>query len=220
MIYCDLRPENILLDLTGHIALCDFGLCKIDIKDEDRTKFYRTPEYLAPELLLGHEYTKSVDFWTLGILLYEMLTGLPPFYDKEANDMCEKIIQEPLEFPSHEIVPTAARDLLTRLLDRDPQSRLGANGADEIKAHYFFSNIDWCRLLQKEYEPAFKPSMIDVLDTSNFDKKRRRLEDSLVKDKALSQPMQDQFAGWSYNQPVAGFGDTVTYSSFPRTIPE
>lgn len=114
---------------------------------------------------LGFYSTKCTYVYTLldyklQSLTGDRLTGLPPFYDKEANDMCEKIIQEPLEFPSHEIVPTAARDLLTRLLDRDPQSRLGANGADEIKAHYFFSNIDWCRLLQKEYEPAFKPSMV------------------------------------------------------------
>ena len=76
--------------------------------------------------------------------------------------MRKKIIQEPLKFPSHDIVPAAARDLLTRLLDRDPQRRLGANGASEIKAHDFFSNIDWCKVLQKEYEPAFKPNIVHI----------------------------------------------------------
>lgn len=134
VIYRDLKPENILVDYAGHIALCDFGLCKLDMKDEDKTNtFCGTPEYLAPELLHGHGYTKAVDWWTLGVLLYEMLTGLPPFYDENTNEMYRKILAEPLHFPGPEIVPPAARDLLTRLLDRDATRRLGTNGASEIK---------------------------------------------------------------------------------------
>lgn len=161
VIYRDLKPENILLDYTGHIALCDFGLCKLDMRDEDRTNtFCGTPEYLAPELLLGQGYTKSVDWWTLGVLLYEMLTGLPPFYDENTNEMYRKILQDPLQFPGPEIVPAAAKDLLQRLLDRNPERRLGANGAAEIKAHHFFANIDWRKLLQRKYEPSFKPNVV------------------------------------------------------------
>ncbi|KAI9741836.1 MAG: hypothetical protein M1834_000224 [Cirrosporium novae-zelandiae] len=210
VIYRDLKPENILLDYTGHIALCDFGLCKLDMKDEDRTNtFCGTPEYLAPELLLGHGYTKTVDWWTLGVLLYEMLTGLPPFYDENTNEMYRKILQEPLHFPGHEIVPPAAKDLLTRLLDRNPEKRLGANGASEIKAHHFFHAIDWRKLLQRKYEPAFKPSVVDALDTANFDREftSEAPMDSYVDGPVLSQTMQQQFAGWSYNRPVAGLGD-------------
>lgn len=177
VIYRDLKPENILLDYTGHIALCDFGLCKLDMKDEDRTNsmytpnvpsgpanlslaFCGTPEYLAPELLTGAGYTKTVDWWTLGVLLYEMLTGLPPFYDENTNDMYRKILTEPLHFPGPEIVPPAARDLLTRLLDRNAEKRLGAKGAAEIKAHYFFHSIDWRKLLERKYEPSFKPNVV------------------------------------------------------------
>ncbi|KAJ9302166.1 hypothetical protein DTO271G3_1032 [Paecilomyces variotii] len=225
VIYRDLKPENILLDYTGHIALCDFGLCKLDMKDEDRTNtFCGTPEYLAPELLMGNGYTKSVDWWTLGVLLYEMLTGLPPFYDENTNEMYRKILQEPLTFPSHDIVPAAARDLLTRLLDRDPQRRLGANGAADIKAHHFFSNIDWRKLLQRKYEPSFRPNVVDARDTANFDREftSEAPTDSYVDGPVLSQTMQQQFEGWSYNRPVAGLGDaggSVKDPSF-GSIPE
>ncbi|KAE8155834.1 kinase-like domain-containing protein [Aspergillus caelatus] len=225
VIYRDLKPENILLDYTGHIALCDFGLCKLDMKDEDRTNtFCGTPEYLAPELLLGNGYTKTVDWWTLGVLLYEMLTGLPPFYDENTNDMYRKILQEPLTFPSTDIVPAAARDLLTRLLDRDPQRRLGANGAAEIKSHHFFANIDWRKLLQRKYEPSFRPNVVDARDTANFDREftSEAPQDSYVEGPVLSQTMQQQFEGWSYNRPVAGLGDaggSVRDPSF-GSIPE
>ncbi|KAL1296948.1 hypothetical protein AAFC00_004552 [Neodothiora populina] len=210
VIYRDLKPENILLDYTGHIALCDFGLCKLDMKDEDKTNtFCGTPEYLAPELLHGTGYTKTVDWWTLGVLLYEMLTGLPPFYDENTNDMYRKILAEPLHFPGPEIVPPAARDLLTRLLDRDANKRLGVNGAAEIKAHPFFHSIDWRKLLDRKYEPSFKPNVVDERDTENFDREftSEAPADSYVDGPMLSSTMQQQFAGWSYNRPVEGLGD-------------
>lgn len=179
VVYRDLKPENILLDYSGHIALCDFGLCKLDMKDEDRTNsedsffendvtltsclaFCGTPEYLAPELLLGQGYNKTVDWWTLGVLLYEMLTGLPPYYDENTNDMYRKILSEPLHFPGPEIVPPAAKDLLEKLLDRRPEHRLGAKGPSEIKAHQFFHSIDWRKLLQRKYDPTFRPNVVCI----------------------------------------------------------
>ena len=163
VIYRDLKPENILLDYQGHIALCDFGLCKLEMKDEDRTNtFCGTPEYLAPELLLAQDYNKTVDWWTLGVLLYEMLTGLPPFYDKVVNDMYRKILHEPLHFPDEDVVPSVARDLLTKLLNRNPAERLGANGSAEIKSHPFFNSVDWRKLLQRKYDPAFKPNVVRI----------------------------------------------------------
>ena len=123
----DLKPENILLDYQGHIALCDFGLCKLNMKDQDKTDtFCGTPEYLAPELLLNQGYSKVVDWWTLGILLYEMLTGLPPYYDEDVPKMYRKILQDPLRFP--EGFDRDAKDLLIGLLSRDPDRRLGCNG--------------------------------------------------------------------------------------------
>lgn len=109
---------------------------------------------------MGQGYTKTVDWWTLGVLLYEMLTGLPPFYNENTNEMYRKILAEPLHFPGPEIVPPAAKDLLIKLLDRDPEQRLGARGAAEIKAHPFFHSIDWRKLLQRKYEPTFKPNVV------------------------------------------------------------
>jgi serum/glucocorticoid-regulated kinase 2 len=208
VIYRDLKPENILLDYQGHIALCDFGLCKLDMKDEDQTNtFCGTPEYLAPELLLGRGYNKTVDWWTLGVLLYEMLTGLPPFYDENTNEMYRKILSEPLHFS--DVVPPAAKDLLIKLLNRNPDERLGANGSAEIKAHPFFHAIDWRKLLQRKYEPTFKPYVVDAMDTDQFDPEftSQAPQDSVVEDSALSQTMQNQFHGFSYNRPIAGLSD-------------
>ncbi|KAF3160334.1 hypothetical protein TWF106_002733 [Orbilia oligospora] len=203
VIYRDLKPENILLDYTGHIALCDFGLCKLNMKEDDKTNtFCGTPEYIAPELLLSQGYTKTVDWWTLGVLLYEMLTGLPPFYDENTNEMYRKILTDPLLFHGPEIVPQDARDLLEKLLNRDPTKRLGANGAAEIKNHKFFDSIDWKRLVQKKIQPTFKPAVENALDTTNFSPEftGEAPADSVIEgDARLSESDQIQFEGWSYH---------------------
>ncbi|QLQ78125.1 hypothetical protein HG537_0A03720 [Torulaspora globosa] len=198
VIYRDLKPENILLDYQGHIALCDFGLCKLNMKDKDKTDtFCGTPEYLAPELLLGQGYSKAVDWWTLGVLLYEMLTGLPPYYDEDVPKMYKKILQEPLRFPDG--FDRDAKDLLIGLLSRDPKRRLGYNGAEEIKRHPFFCQLSWKRLLMKGYIPPYKPPVTSAIDTSNFDQEftREKPIDSLV-DEFLSESVQKQFGGWTY----------------------
>lgn len=198
IVYRDLKPENILLDYQGHIALCDFGLCKLDMKKDDKTAtFCGTPEYLAPELLVGHGYTRVVDWWTLGVLLYEMLTGLPPYYDNDVPKMYKKILQDPLRFPDG--FDEDAKDLLVKLLNRDPAKRLGANGSAEIKKHPFFSQLSWKRLVLKGYIPPYKPSVESTLDTSNFDAEftNERPVDSVVND-FLSESVQKQFGGWTY----------------------
>lgn len=175
VVYRDLKPENILLDYQGHIALCDFGLCPLEMKDENDTDagidpdtFPDTLEYRAPELLIGHAGDQTVDWWTLGILLYEMLTGYTPFYDETTNEMYRKIMSEPLHFPGDSIVPPAAKDILTRLLSRSPIERLGANGSAEIKAHPFFNGIDWERMLNRDYEPSFKPNEVSCTYAGEF----------------------------------------------------
>ncbi len=198
IIYRDLKPENILLDYTGHIALCDFGLCKLDMKDGDTTStFCGTPEYLAPELLMSQPYTKVVDWWTLGILLYEMLTGLPPYYDENHNVMYRKILKDPLIFP--DFLDRDSKSIISGLLNRDPMKRLGNNGAKEIKQHLFFKKIDWKRLYNKGYAPPYKPPVSGQMDTSNFDSEftNELPMDSVVED-YLSESVQQQFGGCTY----------------------
>ncbi|KIY69435.1 Pkinase-domain-containing protein [Cylindrobasidium torrendii FP15055 ss-10] len=215
VVYRDLKPENILLDYTGHIALCDFGLCKLNMSETEKTNtFCGTPEYIAPELLESQGYTKTVDWWTLGVLLYEMMTGLPPFYDENVNTMYQRILTDPLQFPPD--VSPEARSVMTGLLQRDPTKRLGANGGEEIKKHPFFHKyIDWNRLLAKRYPPPFKPSVESVLDVANFDPDftNEEAQDSVVTDSALSETVQDQFRGFTYNPANEHLSESVSYPS-------
>ncbi|KIJ12735.1 hypothetical protein PAXINDRAFT_171043 [Paxillus involutus ATCC 200175] len=213
VVYRDLKPENILLDYTGHIALCDFGLCKLNMSETEKTNtFCGTPEYIAPELLESQGYTKTVDWWTLGVLLYEMMTGLPPFYDENVNTMYQRILTDPLLFPSD--ISPEAKSVMTGLLQRDPSRRLGANGGEEIKKHPFFAKyVDWNLLLQKKIQPPFKPSVESVLDVANFDPDftNEEAQDSVVEDSHLSETVQDQFKGFTYNPANEHLSESVNY---------
>lgn len=158
-IYCYMEPQNILLDYSGYISLCNFGLYELGIEDKDSTNTFCTSlAYQAPELLLGQGYTETVDSWTLSVLLYEILTGSPLFYDKKTDKIKLKILSEPIQLAGPDIFPLSAEDILTELLNRSTKQRLGVNGAWDIKNHLFFHGIDWRKLLQQEYEPTFKPN--------------------------------------------------------------
>jgi len=215
VVYRDLKPENILLSYTGHIALCDFGLCKLNMTENSRTDtFCGTPEYIAPELLQGKGYTRTVDWWTLGTLLFEFLTGLPPFYDQDVNKMYQRILHDVIRFP--EDMSHDARRLIAALLQRDPTQRLGANGADEIKRMPFFSKIDWKKLLAMKIPPPFKPSVSGHVDVSNFDSEfiLEAPVDSVVEDSNISETVQDQFRGFTYNPGNEALaGDSGQYGS-------
>ncbi|KAL1679493.1 kinase-like domain-containing protein [Schizophyllum commune] len=215
VVYRDLKPENILLDYTGHIALCDFGLCKLNMSETEKTNtFCGTPEYIAPELLESQGYTKTVDWWTLGVLLYEMMTGLPPFYDENVNTMYQRILTDPLNFPPD--MSSEARSVMTGLLQRDPSKRLGHNGGEEIKRHPFFAKyVDWGKLLAKKIQPPFKPSVESVLDVANFDPDftNEEAQDSVVTDSALSETVQDQFRGFTYNPANEHLSESVSYAN-------
>ncbi|KIW66007.1 hypothetical protein, variant 4 [Phialophora macrospora] len=171
IVYRDLKPENILLDANGHIALCDFGLSKANLTQDDTTNtFCGTTEYLAPEVLLDEQgYTKMVDFWSLGVLVFEMCCGWSPFYAEDTQQMYKNIAFGKVRFP-RDALSTEGRNFVKGLLNRNPRHRLGANGdAGELMAHPFFADVDWDALGKKNLVPPFKPKLTSVADTSNFD---------------------------------------------------
>mmetsp|Transcript_71073 Transcript_71073/g.171982 ORF Transcript_71073/g.171982 Transcript_71073/m.171982 type:complete len:659 (+) Transcript_71073:248-2224(+) len=171
VIYRDLKPENVLLDHNGNVRLTDFGLSKENVPSTDSGahSFCGTPEYLAPEILNRKGHGRAVDWWSLGALLYEMLTGLPPFYCRDRNQLFEKIRSGVLEFP--DFVSEHARALLNGLLTREPSGRLGCGptDAEEIKNHPFFAEIDWDALHACRIPAPWKPMIAGSMDTSQFD---------------------------------------------------
>ncbi|AEO53609.1 hypothetical protein MYCTH_2295173 [Thermothelomyces thermophilus ATCC 42464] len=171
IVYRDLKPENILLDANGHIALCDFGLSKANLTKNDTTNtFCGTTEYLAPEVLLDESgYTKMVDFWSLGVLVFEMCCGWSPFYAEDTQQMYKNIAFGKVRFP-RDTLSLEGRNFVKGLLNRNPKHRLGAiNDAEELKQHAFFADIDWDALSKKLITPPFKPQLKSDTDVSYFD---------------------------------------------------
>jgi len=166
IIYRDLKPENLLLSADGHIIMTDFGISKEGLATtDDRTgTFCGTPEYLAPEVLKQEKYTKAVDWWSLGTLMYEMLSGLPPFYSEEVQNMYYNIINTQLVMPKG--TNEVTQSLLAGFLEKNPADRL--SDPEKIKAHPFFKGIDWEKLKRKEAEPPFKPQVKSADDDSQI----------------------------------------------------
>jgi len=181
IVYRDLKPENILLDSEGHICITDFGLSK-ELSEGGAHTFCGTPEYLAPEVLKGQGHGTPVDWWSLGTLIFEMLTGLPPFYSQNVNIMYQKILSGELRIPGY--ISPEGQSLLNGLLNRDVVGRLGDN---TIKQHQFFKTIDWEQLEAKKLEPPFKPKVKDQTDVGQIDPvfTQETALDSLVEKSAL-----------------------------------
>jgi len=166
IIYRDLKPENLLVGADGHLKVTDFGFAK---KIDQRTwTVCGTPEYLAPEIILSKGYGKAVDWWALGVLIYEMLVGYPPFYDDDPYEIYEKIVAGKIRYPQH--LKPAAKDLISNLLQTDLSKRFGnlKEGVDDIKNHKWFEGIDWEELKNGNSPPPFIPICGGDDDTSNF----------------------------------------------------
>uniref|UniRef100_A0A6Q2X1R6 Ribosomal protein S6 kinase n=2 Tax=Esox lucius TaxID=8010 RepID=A0A6Q2X1R6_ESOLU len=170
IIYRDLKPENILLDEEGHIKITDFGLSKEAIDHDKRAySFCGTIEYMAPEVVNRRGHTQSADWWSFGVLMFEMLTGSLPFQGKDRKETMALILKAKLGMP--QFLSPEVQSLIRALFKRNPTNRLGAgpDGVEEIKRHHFFANIDWNKLYRREIKPPFKPAVGRPEDTFHFD---------------------------------------------------
>merc|ERR1712224_716753 len=191
IVHRDLKPENLLMCADGYEKLTDFGFAKV-VEPGSRTyTLCGTPEYIAPEVLLNKGHGKPVDWWTLGILIYEMIVGYPPFVDEDPMGIYQKILSGKIIFPK--VFNKEAKGLVKKLLTADLGKRYGnlKNGVDDIKQHKWFQNIVWSDLLNKKIPSPFKPKVASETDTSNFDE----YPDSDELPPVVSQA-QDPFVAW------------------------
>lgn len=201
-----MKPENILLTADGHLVLTDFGLSKqfydgLSLEEQRADTFCGTAEYLAPEILNGQAYSYQVDYWSMGTILYEMLTGITPFWAENRDEMYRRIRHDRLQFPDFIDIETA--DFIARLLKRDPNKRLGSGteGAIRVRSDPYFEFIDWNLIYTKRIRPPYIPNLYSETDFSHFDSEFLRLTPRLSpvgSDDILSQSLDRAFEGYSY----------------------
>jgi serine/threonine protein kinase len=209
VIYRDLKPENCLLDSEGHLLLTDFGLSKVSLDEDNPCKsFLGTVEYMAPEVIQGVDYGAAVDWWSLGALGYDLLTGAPPFAGNNNAKIQEKILKSKLSLPYY--LSADAKDLLTRLLRKEPKKRLGFNMPKDlqtIRNHRFFRKINWKKLEARELEPPIIPLITDPELAENFAQDFTDLPLSPVLTKKF-----DDLIGDAQSNPFGGFSFVASES--------
>ena len=200
IIHRDLKPENILLDKDGHVKIVDYGLAKGGITSSGaddggvKTKtFCGTPEYVSPELIENRGHGKGVDWWALGAILYEMLYGLPPFYDSNTNTMYRKILHDEIKFKASIATSESAKAIVRKMLERNVGKRLGSKGGSvEIKNEPFFASLEMKRVMNKKYTPEFiPPRQRNDADARNFDSE---FTDEVPQDSLATHAMSDTMA--------------------------
>ncbi|XP_032418920.1 ribosomal protein S6 kinase beta-2-like [Xiphophorus hellerii] len=203
IIYRDLKPENIMLCQQGHIKLTDFGLSKESIHDGTITHtFCGTIEYMAPEILTRSGHNRAVDWWSLGALMHDMLTGSPPFTAENRKKTIDKILKCKVSLPPY--ITVDARDMIKKLLKKNPAQRLGSGKDDaaDIQKHPFFRHISWEELLNKRVDPPYKPQLHSEEDVSQFDTRfTRQTPVDSPDDTRLSHSAELAFAGFSFVAP-------------------
>ena len=217
VIYRDLKLDNILLTLDGHIKIADYGLCKEEMWYGSTTStFCGTPEFMAPEvsfvhllssphsnasqILLDKKYGRAVDWWAFGVLIYQMLLQQSPFRGEDEDEIYDAILADEPLYPIH--MPRDSVSILQKLLTREPELRLGSGPTDaqEIMSHAFFRNINWDDIYHKRVAPPFVPTITSATDTSNFDTEFTSVTPVLTPvQSVLSQAMQEEFRGFSYS---------------------
>uniref|UniRef100_A0A915CK11 Uncharacterized protein n=1 Tax=Parascaris univalens TaxID=6257 RepID=A0A915CK11_PARUN len=204
IIYRDLKLDNLLLDKDGYVKLADFGLCKEGMGPNDRTStFCGTPEFLAPEVLTENSYTRAIDWWGLGVLIFEMLVGEPPFSGDDEEEIFDSIVNDDVRYPRFLSIESIS--IMRRLMRKNPEKRLGAgeNDAVDVKQQRFFKHInwEWEKLLNKELRPKFIPQIKNAEDVSNFDEEftKETPRFSSAKDKrAITEADQQLFRDFDF----------------------
>lgn len=204
IIYRDLKPENVLVGEDGYLLVADFGLAKFVQQGELANSFCGTAEYLAPEMLIGNGHDFTVDWWALGILIFEMIVGIPPFFHRNKHRMYFLIRESAVSFPDpvrHRITVSAeAQDLIRKLLDKNRQTRLGVNGINEILAHPWFADLNIQQLIEKKITSPYTPRVQD--DLAYFDRNlvnAQETSETILSpaQQALVNKDQDQFKGFA-----------------------
>ncbi|XP_062310609.1 serine/threonine-protein kinase N2-like isoform X1 [Osmerus eperlanus] len=203
IVYRDLKLDNLLMDADGFIKITDFGLCKEGMGHGDRTStFCGTPEFLAPEVLTDDNYTRAVDWWGMGVLIFEMLVGESPFPGEDEEEVFDSIVNDDVQYPSC-LSPDSA-SIIQKLLKKNPLKRLGGGEEDatEVKGEKFFKTIDWDALLAKKVKPPFLPLIKASMDVSNFDKEFTKLQPVLSPPPvscSLSSEQQQAFVDFDFS---------------------
>lgn len=198
-MYRDLKPENILIDKYGHICITDFGLSKILQSSNEKTyTLCGTPEYMAPEILMNNGYDKTCDWFSFGVLIYQMICGNIPFKQNESH-LGIKVYYQPIRTPTN--ISYNARDIIEKLLEINPNERLGFNGTDEIKKHPFFANVNFEQIQNKQYKPPFVPHLKNDEDLKYFHQGfvEEKVE-SFSKKKTEESPKSHIFKGFIFQE--------------------
>lgn len=202
IIYRDLKLDNLLLDTEGYVKIADFGLCKEGMGFGDRTgTFCGTPEFLAPEVLTETSYTRAVDWWGLGVLIFEMLVGESPFPGDDEEEVFDSIVNDEVRYPR--FLSLEAIAIMRRLLRKNPERRLGSSerDAEDVKRQAFFRNIVWDDLLLRKVKPPFVPTVRSPEDVSNFDEEFTSEKPALTPPKdprVLTETEQTYFKDFTY----------------------
>ncbi|KAK1270852.1 Serine/threonine-protein kinase AtPK2/AtPK19 [Acorus gramineus] len=200
IMHRDLKPENVLLDVDGHIKLTDFGLAKQFEENTRSNSMCGTVEYMAPEIILGKGHDKAADWWSVGILLFEMVTSKPPFVGSNRAKIQQKILKDKIKLPQY--LSSEAHSLLKGLLQKEANKRLGSGplGSEEIKNHRWFKSINWRKLDAREIQPSFRPNVAGKLCVANFEERWTSMS---LQDSPISSPVSGDcnFTGFTYVRP-------------------